>query len=66
MHNSTPNLFRIHLNEALAGIKNREFEKRIIFIKSWNEWAEGNYLEPDIKYGKAYLKVIKEEISNRS
>jgi hypothetical protein len=62
LQDSTPELFRIHLNKALTEIKKRTLEKRIIFIKSWNEWAEGNYLEPDIKYGKAYLKVIKEEI----
>jgi hypothetical protein len=62
LHDSTPELFRIHLKKALTEIKKRGLEKRIVFIKSWNEWAEGNYLEPDIKYGKAYLKVIKEEI----
>jgi hypothetical protein len=62
LHDSTPELFRIHLKKALTEIKKKEFEKRIVFIKSWNEWAEGNYLEPDIKYGKAYLKVIKDEI----
>jgi hypothetical protein len=62
LHDSTPELFRIHLKKSLAGIKKREPDKRIVFIKSWNEWAEGNYLEPDIRHGKAYLNVIKEEI----
>jgi hypothetical protein len=66
LHDSTPELFRIHLNNALTKMNNRRVEKKIVFIKSWNEWAEGNYLEPDTKYGKAYLKVIKEEILNYS
>jgi lipopolysaccharide biosynthesis protein len=66
LHDSTPDLFRIHLNNALTQMNNRPVEKKMVFIKSWNEWAEGNYLEPDIKYGKTYLKVIKEEILNFS
>ncbi len=61
-HNSTPHLFRIHLKEAIEQVAQREPEKRIVFIKSWNEWAEGNYLEPDLRFGRAYLEVIKEEI----
>jgi hypothetical protein len=34
----------------------------MIILKSWNEWGEGNYVEPDLKYGKTYLEVIKKEI----
>ena len=40
--------------------KHKKESNQMIMIKSWNEWAEGNHLEPDLKYGLAYLKVIKE------
>ena len=39
-------------------------EDRIVFLKSWNEWAEGNYMEPDLKFGKGYLKALKEAIQD--
>ena len=34
-------------------------EENLIFIKAWNEWGEGNYLEPDLKFGKKYLEALK-------
>jgi hypothetical protein len=42
-------------------IASKPEEDQIIFIKSWNEWAEGNYLEPDMKYGKV-LETLKKEL----
>jgi len=61
-HNSSPELFRNHLREAIKQVADRKPDKRMIFVKSWNEWAEGNYLEPEQRFGKAYLKAIKEEL----
>jgi len=57
--NSTPELFGEHLLEALDYVKEFEPEHKIIFVKSWNEWAEGNYLEPDKKFGMRYLEIVK-------
>jgi len=61
--NSTPELFGEMLRNALKKIENvGNPEERIIFVEAWNEWAEGNYLEPDARYGHAFLQVIKENI----
>jgi hypothetical protein len=63
LHDSTPELFRRHLRETIKQIAHKPFEQRLLFIKSWNEWAEGNHLEPDLRFGTSYLEVIKQEIS---
>jgi lipopolysaccharide biosynthesis protein len=62
LHGSTPELFRILLRKALEVTRGESRQDRLIFIKSWNEWAEGNYLEPDQKFGHAYLQVIRDEL----
>ena len=59
-------LFRRHIHEAIELVQNREPEDRIVFVKSWNEWAEGNYLEPDLKFGHQYLDVVRETAFPRS
>lgn len=58
IQNSTPDQFQLHLNNTLERVKERPQNQRLIFIKSWNEWAEGNYLEPDIQFQDKYLKAV--------
>ena len=57
-HNSTPERFAETIKRALQLIEKKQPEHRILFLKSWNEWAEGNYVEPDLRYGHGYLDAI--------
>lgn len=59
---STPDLFRKHTKDIMSIIVEKKDERRIVFVKSWNEWAEGNYLEPDLKWGTRYLDVLRQEL----
>lgn len=60
--NSTPENFKKHMDDAIELIKNKKDEHKILFLRSWNEWGEGNYIEPDLKYGHGFLNAIKESV----
>jgi len=57
--NSNPEAWGIHLQSAVEELLKNPDNPQWIVIKSWNEWAEGNHLEPDIKYGLRWLETIK-------
>ena len=61
-HHATPELFCSHAKKALQVIKKKRSSRQILFLKSWNEWGEGNYMEPDTRYGKGMIKALKEAI----
>lgn len=59
IYGSTPELFEKHVKMGLDLIKDKPFEHRIMILKSWNEWGETNYMEPDRIYGHEYLYALK-------
>ncbi len=56
--NSSPEAYYEWLSAAVEQVqKKEESDERLIFINAWNEWAEGCHLEPDEKYGHAWLNA---------
>lgn len=58
--NSTPELFGKHVDHVFDIVKSKN--NKLVFLKSWNEWGEGNYMEPDLKYGKGYINILKSKL----
>ncbi len=57
---STPEKYKAWLSGAIDITRvSLPGEERIVFINAWNEWAEGNHLEPDQRYGHAYLEATR-------
>ena len=59
---ATPEAFAQHLRQAVAMVAGKDADHRVLFLRSWNEWAEGNYVEPDLRYGHGFLEAIKETV----
>lgn len=63
--NAEPCTYGSWLSSALSKVKDWPSEERIVFINAWNEWAEGNHLEPDLRFGRAYLEMTRDALSGK-
>lgn len=57
---SNPELFKVHVKQVVNLVKQKD--NKLIFLRSWNEWGEGNYMEPDLKFGKGYINALRDAI----
>jgi glycosyltransferase involved in cell wall biosynthesis len=62
--NCTPALYQRWLNNAIDDTRRRHpsQDEHLVFVNAWNEWAEGTYLEPDARYGYAYLQATRNAV----
>ena len=65
--NSSPDKFALEIKKAINFVNTSTTNEKFIIIKSWNEWAEGNFIEPCQKWNRKFLEIIKKslQISNK-
>jgi lipopolysaccharide biosynthesis protein len=62
---STPDKFMGWLKQAVEmTMREHVGDERVLFINGWNEWGESNYLEPDTRWGRAYLEAVAKVMNN--
>lgn len=55
---ANPQNFGVAVDNVIDCVKHKAPEHRVVFLNSWNEWGEGAYMEPDLKYGTGKLEVL--------
>lgn len=53
------------MKEVLMTLPEKAWGRRIFMIDNWNEWDEGHFVAPSLKYGFRYLQAIREELTAR-
>ena len=52
----TPENWEKQVKIVFNGVKSKK--NKLVMLRAWNEWGEGNYMEPDLKYGNAFIRVL--------
>jgi glycosyltransferase involved in cell wall biosynthesis len=64
MHDSTPEAYEQWLTRVLERARERERDEQLVFVNAWNEWGEGCHLEPDLRWGHAYLEATRRALTS--
>ncbi len=56
---ATPEAYERWLRSTVDALSGVPEEENYLFLLAWNEWAEGNHLEPDQRYGRAFLEATR-------
>jgi hypothetical protein len=62
---NTPESFAAYLQEAKEFLRARPDQPKLIVLNAWNEYVEGSYLEPDMKWGYGYLEAVRNVMSGK-
>ena len=58
--NATPENFYHHAKQVVEAVSKKR--NKLIILKSWNEWGEGNYMEPDSRFGHGFIDALRRAI----
>lgn len=56
--NTSPKLFYEVAMRAFNMIKKKPAQEQLVILKSWNEWGEGNFMEPDLAFGRGFIDAL--------
>jgi lipopolysaccharide biosynthesis protein len=62
LEGSTPDLYRHWLTKVIGDSRPTADGEKVVFINAWNEWAEGNHLEPCQRWGRGYLEATRQAL----
>jgi 2-polyprenyl-3-methyl-5-hydroxy-6-metoxy-1,4-benzoquinol methylase len=63
---ATPEAYGRWLQETVESVADVRPEENYLFLLAWNEWAEGNHLEPDQHFGRAFLETTQAVLSGHT
>ncbi len=60
---SSPDAYRRWLSALVVqSVSRAHVQEPLVFVNAWNEWAEGTHLEPDDRFGRAWLEATLEAL----
>ena len=65
-YHKSPDSFAAYLQKAVNYVNEHPEQPRLITLFSWNEWVEGGYLLPDMRWGFGYLEAVKKVLDQES